>query len=269
MCFLYVWRRDINRSNVKRNDVKQSKFKSQRKTITSRKVEKNMKYMNNYFGQSNIFGKARCKLPMNLQLFADSGDVESDGAGGTGKEGSGLEGNDNDDSPTVEELMAQLAEERAKSARLQNEKDTASSEAANFKKQLRAKMTANEQEEAAKAEAEAAKDARIQELESKFRLMDYSKRFMGVGMDETSATELAGLTGEIAEPDKFFSALDKFVKATIKKAGEDSVEALIKSNPSIKAGNGDGGGESLAVRKAKELSKGNRTVNQDILKNYM
>ncbi len=228
-----------------------------------------MKYMNNHFGQSNIFGNARCKIPMNLQLFAEAGDVGSDGVGGSGKEGVDLGGDGDDNPPTVEELMAQLAEERAKSARLQNEKDSASSEAANFKKQLRAKMTANEQEEAAKAEAEAAKDAKIQELETKFRLMDYSKRFMGVGMDEASATELAGLTGEIAEPDKFFSALDKFVKATIKKAGEDSVEALIKSNPSIKAGNGDGAGESLAVRKAKELSGGTRTVNQDILKNYM
>ncbi len=219
--------------------------------------------MNNYFGKSNIFGNARCKLPMNLQLFAESGDVGTDGMGGAAGEGVGSEGDGNDTPPTVEELMAQLAEERAKSARLQNEKDTASSEAANFKKQLRAKMTANEQEEAAKAEAEAAKDAKIQELETKFRLMDYSKRFMGVG------TELAGLAGEIAEPEKFFSTLDKFVKATIKKAGEDSVEALIKSNPSIKAGNGDGGGESLAVRKAKELVGGTRTVNQDILKNYM
>ena len=39
-CFLYVWRRDVNRSNVKRNDVKQSTLKSQRKTITSRKAGK-------------------------------------------------------------------------------------------------------------------------------------------------------------------------------------------------------------------------------------
>lgn len=215
-----------------------------------------MKYMNNHFGKTN-------KFPMNLQLFAESG---ADSGENTEPDAGAEDGGEN---PSVEELLAQLAEERAKSARLQNEKDSASSEAANFKKQLRAKMTANEQEEAAKAEAEAAKDAKIQELETKFRLMDYSKRFMGVGMDETLATELAGLTGEIAEPDKFFSALDKFVKATIKKAGEDSVEALIKSNPSIKAGNGDGAGESLAVRKAKELAGGVRTVNQDILKNYL
>ncbi len=196
---------------------------------------------------------------MNLQTFAE------DGGGSETLEDDG----ENEDAPTVEELMTQLAEERAKSARLQNEKDSASSEAANFKKQLRARMTANEQEEAEKKAREEAFEKELQELRNESRINKYSKRFMGVGMDETSATELAGLTGEIAEPDKFFSALDKFVKATIKKAGEDSVEALIKSNPSIKAGNGDGAGESLAVRKARELASGVKTVNQDILKNYI
>ena len=212
-----------------------------------------MKHINNHFGQSK-------KFPMNLQLFADGGG----GTGESGAEGeeSGSDSGNNEDAPTVEELVAQLAEERAKSARLQNEKDTASTEAANFKKQLRAKMTANEQEEAEKKARDEAIEKELQELRNESRINKYSKRFMGVGMDETFATELAGLIGEIAEP-------DKFVKATVKKAGEDSVEALVKSNPGIKAGNGDGAGEPLAVRKAKELSGGARTVNQDILKNYM
>ncbi len=225
-----------------------------------------MKYMNNHFGQSRIFEKARCKIPMNLQLFADPG---NDGGSSEGGEERNFSDSLPEDTPTVEELMTQLAEERAKTARLQNEKDTASSEAASFKKQLRARMSANEQEEAEKKAREEAIEKELQELRNESRINKYSKRFMGVGMDETSATELATLTGEIAEPEKFFSALDKFVKATIKKAGEDSVEALIKSNPSIKAGNGDGAGESLAVRKAKELASGARTANQDILKNYM
>lgn len=225
-----------------------------------------MKYMNNHFGKSRIFEKPRCKIPMNLQLFAESGD---NGSAAEDGEGSSSPDSALEDTPTVEELMTQLAEERAKTARLQNEKDTASSEAASFKKQLRARMSANEQEEAEKKARDAAIEQELQELRNESRINKYSKRFMGVGMDETSATELASLTGEIAEPEKFFSALDKFVKATIKKAGEDSVEALIKSNPSIKAGNGDGTGESLAVKKAKELASGARTANQDILKNYM
>ena len=55
--------------------------------------------------------------------------------------------------PTVEELMAQLAQERANSAKLQNDYNKASSEAANYRKQLKAKQTAEEQEEEAKKEA--------------------------------------------------------------------------------------------------------------------
>lgn len=222
-----------------------------------------MKYMNNHFGKSGI--------PMNLQFFAEPGESE-DEENGEANVGDGT----NSDMPTYEQLVEELAKARAEASqanadkeRFKNSVDRLTRQNGELTNQVRERMSADEKAAAEKAEAEAAKDARIQELESKFRLIDYSKRFMGVGMDETSATELATLTGEIAEPEKFFSALDKFVKATIKKAGEDSVEALIKSNPSIKAGNGDGSGESLAVRKAKELAGGTRTENQDILKNYM
>lgn len=227
-----------------------------------------MKYMNNHFGQSRIFGRARCKIPMDLQRFAESG--TDGGVGGASSEESDNPDNPSgeENTPSLEELMAQLAAERARNAKLQNEKDTASSEAANFKKQLRQKMSADEQADAAKAEAEAAKDAKIQELESKFRVMDYSKRFMGVGMDETAATELAGLIGDFAEPYKFFSALDKFVKASMKKAGEDSVQALIKSNPSIKAGNGAEDEDAIGKDMAVAAAKRNSGANLDILKHY-
>lgn len=225
-----------------------------------------MKYMNNHFGKSRIFEKPRCKIPMNLQLFAESGDN-----GGVVEDGEGFSSPDSalEDTPTVEELMTQLAEAEAKVVKLQNKNDTLSSENANQKKQLRAKMSAEEQSKAAEKEAMDILKAENDNFKNKFRIMEYTNEFMEIGMNKQIATELATLTGEIAEPDKFFSALDKFVKAAIKKAGEDSVEALIKSNPSIKAGNGDGTGESLAVRKAKELASGARTANQDILKNYM
>lgn len=226
-----------------------------------------MKYMNSYFGQSRIFGRA--KMPMNLQFFAEP---DAGGAGGGFVDGTSDVDNGGDASdaqtPTVEELLAQLSAERAKSAKLQNEKDTASSEAANYKKQLRQKMTSDEQAEQAKAEAEAAKDARIKELETEFRKMNYSKRFMGVGMDEKTATELAGLTGEIAEPDKFFSALDKFVKSALKKAGEDSIQTLIKNNPSIKAGNGAEDENALGEERAVAAARRNSGANIDILKHY-
>lgn len=46
-----------------------------------------MKYMNNHFGNSRVFGKARCKMPMNLQLFAEGG--EGGAGGGAGGSASG------------------------------------------------------------------------------------------------------------------------------------------------------------------------------------
>lgn len=238
-----------------------------------------MKYMNNHYGQSRIFGNARCKMPMNLQFFAESGEGGDVGTGSwtspSGETGSWNGAGDDEDSPTVEELLTQLAEERARSARLQNDKDAASTEAANYKKQLRAKMTADEAAQAEKDAAEAAKDARIQELESKFRTMDYSKRYMGigrdlgVGMDEKSATELAELTGEISEPDKFFSALDKFVRTVSKKSGESAIETIIKNNPSVKAGNGGADENETAFEMARASASRTGEANTDILKHYI
>lgn len=173
------------------------------------------------------------------------------------------------DTPTVEELMAKIAQKDADYAKLKNAFDTKASALSKTEKQLKAKMTAEEQLEEAKKAADEAKDARIQELESKFRTMDYSKRYMGIGMDEKTAETLSELTGELTEPDKFFSALDKFMKTKIKSAGEDAIQELIKKNPEIKSGTGDSDKNALAKEKAKEAAHRRSGANMDILKNYI
>ena len=174
-----------------------------------------------------------------------------------------------ENTPSVDELMAELAKERAEKAKLKNSFDTASSELAATKKQLRTKMTAEEQIEEEKRLADEAKDARIQELESKFRTMDYSKRYMGIGMDEKTAESLSELTGDLPDADKFFSALDKFMKSKIKSAGEDAIQELIKKNPEIKSGTGDSEKNALAKEKAKEAAHRRTGANMDILKHYI
>ena len=171
--------------------------------------------------------------------------------------------------PSVDELMAELAKERAEKAKLKNSFDTASSELAATKKQLRTKMSAEEQIEEEKRISDEAKDARIQELESKFRTMDYSKRYMGIGMDEKTAESLSELTGDLPDVDKFFSALDKFMKSKIKSAGEDAIQELIKKNPEIKSGTGDSEKNALAKEKAKEAAHRHTGANMDILKHYI
>ena len=171
--------------------------------------------------------------------------------------------------PTVEELIAKLAQRDADYAKLKNSFDTTSSELSTAKKQLKQKMTAEEQIEEEKRLADEAKDAKIQELESKFRMMDYSKRYMGIGMDEKTAEMLSELTGELTDADKFFSVLDKFMKEKIKSAGENAVQELIKSNPEIKAGTGETDKNAWVSDMAKELAHQKSAANKSILERYL
>lgn len=171
--------------------------------------------------------------------------------------------------PTVEELIAKLAQRDADYAKLKNSFDTTSSELSTAKKQLKAKMSAEEQIEEEKRIADEAKDAEIKELKEKFRTMDYSKRYMGIGMDEKTAESLSELTGDLPDVDKFFSALDKFVKAKIKTAGENAVQELIKSNPDIKAGTGSTDKNAWVGDVAKELAHQKTGVNTSNLERYM
>lgn len=226
-----------------------------------------MKFMNNHYGQSQIFGHARFKMPMNIQFFAEP----SGGDGGSG-EGEGIgdgEGKDSGSTPSVDELLAQLAQERATNAQNKAALDKALKEKGELTKNLRAKMSAEEQEAEAKKAADEAKDARIQELESKFRTMDYSKRYMGIGMDEKTAESLSEMTGELADPDKFFSALSKFIVTSNKTAGENAVQDLIKKNPEIKSGTGEADKNALAKEKARESANRKTGANMDILKHYI
>jgi hypothetical protein len=179
-----------------------------------------------------------------------------------------VEGGAENEKPSVEELMAQLAQERAEKEKLRLAKDKANSEAAKYRKSWESKTSAEEQEMEARKAADEAKDARIQELESKFRTMDYSKRYMGIGMDEKTAESLSELTGELTDADKFFSALGKFITASNKSAGENAVQELIKNNPEIKAGSGADSRNSLSEEKAVSIGKRTAGANEDILKHY-
>lgn len=94
--------------------------------------------------------------------------------------------------PTVEQLMAELAQEKANSAKMKNSFDKASSEAAEYKRQLRAKQTAEEQEAEAKKEADEARNAHIQELENYKATNEAMKRYMSVvGMSADLAQKAA------------------------------------------------------------------------------
>lgn len=195
----------------------------------------------------------------------------TDSTGTVGGGGSGTpEAHDNEPKgPTLEEALAELAKERASNAKNKAALDKALTENGNLTKQLRTKMTAEEQEAEAKKAADEAKDARLAELETQLRTMNYSKRFMGMGMDEKTAEALSTTIGDVPDPDKFFSDLDKFIKAAVKKAGEDSLQQFLKERPDIKAGAGTADKDAWITDMAKDLAHGSSKINNDALKNYM
>jgi hypothetical protein len=111
--------------------------------------------------------------------------------------------------------------------------DKASSEAANFKKQLRERMS---EEEAAKAKADEAMAAVMQELESlkaEKMVSEYTAQFMGIGYDEALAksTAVALQKGDTAV---MFKNHAKFV-ADREKALKTE---LLKNTPTPPAGDG-------------------------------
>ena len=126
--------------------------------------------------------------------------------------------------PTVEELMAQLAQERANSAKLQNDYNKASSEAANYRKQLKAKQTAEEQEEEAKKEAEEEHKKYVKGLEDTIRMTNATNRYLAIGMSAENDME------------KVTENMSKFKDASIKAAESE----WLKSRPPVNAGQGEG-----------------------------
>ena len=175
----------------------------------------------------------------------------------------------NEQTPSIEELMTRLAQKDADYAKLKNSFDTASSELAATKKQLRTKMTAEEQIEEEKRIADEAKDNEIKELKDKFRKMDYSKRYMGIGLDEKTAESLSELTGELTDADSFFSALGKFITDSNKTAKENAVQELIKNNPDINAGSGNTDPTAWVGDMAKDIAGQKNKANKSIIERYV
>lgn len=228
-----------------------------------------MKYMNNHYGQSRIFGKARFKFPMQLQFFAESEGGEPavdtpDGGSSSAPEEPKL---------SHEQLLEKLAEAETRALKSQADADKwkaahdkTSSELANTKKQLSARMTAEEQADAAKKEAEDAKDARIAELESREKVRDFTELLMDkdIGMEKKEAKELAQMLVD-GDLEKSLSILGKHIKA-IK---DSAYQQALKDRPDIAAGHGTADKKSLAAELAVKSAKKNTTADTAILKNYI
>lgn len=193
------------------------------------------------------------KLPMKLQIFAEP-DVE--------------EKNKNDhekpeNTPSSDELMIQLAAERAERERTKNALDKALKEKAEITKKYRATLSANEQAEIAQKEQREAEQAEVKELRQWKATVEATKRYKALEMDDQLAEETAKaeIEGDMDKVTENFSKHIKAIKAS-------AYQQLLAERPDIKAGSGDHDKNALSKEKAKEIAKITYGHNEDILKYY-
>lgn len=108
-----------------------------------------------------------------------------------GDDGAGSGENNVPEAPTVESLMADMAKLKAENARNKAALDKALHNNGELTKQLRAKMTASEQEEEAKREREEAIQKHLKDLEDYKRKSEARERYLTLGMNAERARQAA------------------------------------------------------------------------------
>ena len=220
-------------------------------------------------------------MKLNLQLFADAGDGGDAGAAGTdgGDAGAGdagsadATGNGTDnagnqpdagtgDNVSPEAQTAEIARLKAEIAKQKAALDKATHEAAENKRALKAKMTAEEIAAQEKAAAEEAQKQRIVELEKQVAKTSTVKTVMGkLGLDEESAGNLA---------DHLYGAADiENALLEIQKAWQNREAALRKEFGKVTApgaGADSNSPEAQAIKRAQELGRSRNALNEQAQK---
>lgn len=141
----------------------------------------------------------------------------------------GTEKNDGN-TPTVEELMAQLAQANADRDKYKSANDKLSKSEAEMKRQLRAKLTAEEQEAEAKAEAEKATQAELETLRKELNHNKAVNAYKSISNDKT----VENLIEAISEADH--NAIALIIENEKKAAVKEAQTEWLKSRPQVNVG---------------------------------
>lgn len=171
----------------------------------------------------NTNGESKLKN-IGLQFFADPA---PDDPGNATPDDQTPENNPDDHTP--DETAAELKRLQAEFIKQKNALDSATKEAATYKKQLRAKLSAEEQEAEAAKEREEARDKELNELRKKFAVADISKRVLTFLGDEKTADTVADALYGAEDID---AAIDAFNKAW---AAKEKTLRLEFSKPTLPA----------------------------------
>lgn len=231
------------------------------------------KYMNCYFGKK-MFRHARFKV---AEQGAETGaDLGADGGGAaetkTEKEDSKDPGSGEEPGkPSYDDLVEELARARTEVKQVQatrdkykNSIDDLTRKNGELTKQVRERMTAEEQIDAAKKEAEEAREKELIEMRNKLTTIEATKRYMALEMDEKLAESTAKAETE-GDKDTVHANIAKHIKA-IKDA---AYQQALKDRPDPKAGNGDADDKNAsALAMAAAYAGRQNGVNMDILNQY-
>lgn len=132
--------------------------------------------------------------------------------------------------PSVEELMAQVAAERAEKEKYKTRADKASSEAAEYKRQLRSKQTEEEAEAEAQAEAKRLADEEREAMRKELNHIKAVNSYKNISNEKT----VENLIEAISESDHM--AIAKIIDAEIKAAVNVAQAEWMKSRPRVNAG---------------------------------
>lgn len=197
---------------------------------------------------------------------ANGGDGQNgagnDGAGDNGNAGDGQNGQQDGQGSGSEDLAAELAKLRAEFAKQKAALDSATKEAGNYRKELRAKQTA---EEIAAAEKKAAEEKAAQELDELRRKVAKAESVKTVmsklGTDEDAA-------GKIAEClfgcENIEAALLEIQKVWAEKEKKLRLEFGKIPGPGAGGGNGEDAAEKAALELAERLGKAQAAQNKPI-----
>lgn len=163
----------------------------------------------------------------------------------------------------VEELMQELAKERARSERLKNLLDRANSTAAHCKRLLKDRQEEDKNNE----EKEKAKEEEIFKLHRELDAVKYSRDFVEMGMKEEKALETARAFLD-GDTERFHDNIATHIEE-IKKAEQDKAiqKFLTEHHMEINAGTGETTEYSSAEKIALKYT-GRQQIDADLLKNF-
>lgn len=194
----------------------------------------------------------KLRVPMNIQFFAD---------GDSGDEGN--TGGSEDGKPSYEDLVKELAQEKANNARLKAASDKQSADISKYKNQIKDLMTEEQRKAAEKKEQEENTAQELDDLRKELGQMKAIAKYRALGMDEDLAKETA--EAEInGDMDKVTECYQKHIKAV--QANE--YQKFLEGRNDPHSGRGDEK-NSVAEDFAKQAAHARKNADTDILKNYM